>query len=138
MNKKIFYHIFSYIIFYFILYILLNIFFNKKKVYQHTTKETLYTCISAIFYIPILEEIIFRGYLYKFLKLYTSTYTAIFLSSLLFGLAHIGARNKGNLVIFTVCFFHGLFFGISNHISNCILYPISLHSIGNLMYFLIR
>lgn len=89
----------------------------------------------TVIYCPMIEEIIFRGYLYRVFRLWFPCYIAIILGSLIFAFLHFNRANRGNLVIVIVCFLHSIFFGIANHHGN-ILYAITLHSIANLISYL--
>ena len=62
---------------------------SNKMLSQNTSIINL---ICSVVFIPICEEIIFRGMIFKFLKRYYSLIGAIFLQALLFGIAH------GNIV----------------------------------------
>lgn len=44
--------------------------------------------ITAVIFAPLIEEIMFRGYLYPILKKYAGTFTAVLFTSLLFGMVH--------------------------------------------------
>lgn len=46
-------------------------------------------CFSAAIAAPIVEELIFRGYLYPIMKKYTGAWFALISSSLLFGIIHV-------------------------------------------------
>lgn len=91
--------------------------------------------ISIIFYIygiiiaPILEEIIFRGYILKILKKY-GTYTAIILSSIMFGLFH------GTFIQAIPCIFIGIVFSTLAVKYKSILPSIIVHIITNFMSFI--
>lgn len=87
---------------------------------------------------PLAEELFFRGYLMKFLTLYLSPYTAIFLSAFFFSLCHFQRENVGNGYILFSIFLTGLFLGVCCYKSKNILYPIGLHAISNLAVFFIN
>ena len=58
---------------------------------RHSDKIPLIAviCFSAAIAAPIVEELIFRGYLYPIMKKYTGAWFALISSSLLFGIIHV-------------------------------------------------
>lgn len=57
-------------------------------------------CFSAAVAAPIVEELIFRGYLYPIMKKYTGAWFALISTSLLFGIIHVSLVPLIPLAIF--------------------------------------
>ncbi len=86
----------------------------------------LWFMIQAVFLAPILEELFFRGFLLTFLKNFTSTWLAIFLSAGVFAFAHL------NLGIVLPLWFLGIVLGIAYEHTGSLVVPISVHACFNL------
>jgi membrane protease YdiL (CAAX protease family) len=84
---------------------------------------------------PIVEEIAFRGYLQGTLERTSPAITAVFVSSLLFMLAHV---NHGwYWTKLTVYFLAGVFFGVIAWLTDSILGSLPVHIVGDLTFFLL-
>lgn len=61
------------------------------SVLRHSSDLPLITviCFSAAIAAPLVEELIFRGYLYPIMKKYTGAWFALITTSLLFGIIHV-------------------------------------------------
>ena len=81
--------------------------------------------VTTIITVPIVEELVFRGFIYKTLDCMINKYLAMFFSSLLFGLAH------GNLSQGLYAFFVGFVFCYLYDKLNNIIYIVFIHSIMN-------
>lgn len=57
-------------------------------------------CFSAAIAAPLVEELIFRGYLYPIMKKYTGAWFALVTTSLLFGIIHVSLVPFIPLAIF--------------------------------------
>ncbi len=95
--------------------------FSQKGIFTFT-----YLVIAA----PILEEILFRGIILKEFLKKQSTWKAIIFSSILFGLFHL------NPVQVISSFIGGLFIGWILVKMKSLIYPIFLHLIVNLVFYL--
>ena len=84
---------------------------------------------------PIVEEIAFRGYCQQVLERHFSGTAAVFLSSLLFMLAH--ANHGWYWPKLTVYFFAGVTFGVIARLTNSILTTLPVHIVGDLTFFLL-
>jgi membrane protease YdiL (CAAX protease family) len=84
---------------------------------------------------PIVEEIAFRGYCQQILERHFSGPAAVFLSSLLFMLAH--ANHGWYWPKLTVYFFVGVTFGAIARLTNSILTTLPVHILGDLTFFLL-
>ena len=83
--------------------------------------------LLMVFVVPVLEEVIFRGFIFRFLLRRYSVVTAIFVSSFLFAFMHL--RFMG----FAYLFVYGLLFAYSYSRTRSLLTPILLHVFINLM-----
>jgi len=78
---------------------------------------------------PIIEELIFRGYLYKAWRFTRLGYVgALTLISVLFSLAHVGQYHWPSL-IFLFCF--AILMGMAREKTSSVLIPMLLHTINN-------
>lgn len=82
--------------------------------------------ISAVILAPVYEEFLFRGIiLNKWAEKWSNT-RALFLSSLLFGLLHIGAYIIPQII-------GGLLYGMVYLKTKKLIYPIIMHALSNLL-----
>lgn len=98
-----------------------NIFFDNNL---YNTYE-FYYFLSAVFYAPFIEELLFRGIIFRGLSKRYSPGTAIFLSSLLFGIAHISPLQSLHAFVLgalSACIYYK---------TDCIYYCILFHLISN-------
>lgn len=72
------------------------------SVLRHSSDIPLITiiCFSAAIAAPLVEELIFRGYLYPIMKKYTGAWFALITTSLLFGIIHVSLVPFIPLAIF--------------------------------------
>jgi len=72
------------------------------SVLRHSSDIPLITviCFSAAIAAPLVEELIFRGYLYPIMKKYTGVWFALITTSLLFGIIHVSLVPFIPLAIF--------------------------------------
>ena len=90
------------------------------------TTSFWFSTITAIFYSPLFEEFLFRGYFFYRLNKYISISKAIILSSLFFSLVHWPAYGK-----LVPAFTLGCILSYVYWKSNTIIIPILLHVINN-------
>lgn len=81
--------------------------------------------LTTVIIIPVVEELVFRGFIYKTLSIIINKYIAIVISSLIFALAH------GNISQGLYAFFVGIVFCFIYENLNNIIYTIFLHSVMN-------
>lgn len=101
---------------------------NKTSVFNNPFNR-FYHVFGGIILAPILEEIIYRGIILRGLLIRFSPKNAIFLSALIFGLAH------GNPHQIWQAFFIGLFFGIIYYKTKSVGTTILLHAFANTTIF---
>lgn len=104
--------------------------------YQQVS-EVIYTgnlgleLVSAVIAAPLLEELLFRGLIFKRLRGYLSPIPAIVISAAVFGLFH------GNLVQFVYAFIIGVLLGFVYEKYKTIWAPVAFHVGANLLSVLI-
>lgn len=102
---------------------------------KNAKKVTIYFA-TAVFYIvvivPIIEEIIFRGFLQNHLKTFLSRKNAIIVSSIIFSIFHISLTQKfSNIPIVLSLFSISIFLGFIYEKQKSLLSPIVLHATVN-------
>ena len=86
----------------------------------------LFDAITAIFFAPVVEELVFRGVLFNRLKIRTGLIPAMLISSFLFGIGHeFGGMTSAFLFGICMCI---LYLKTDN-----ILIPMSVHFINNVV-----
>ncbi len=92
-----------------------------------TDNSTLKTvlAITAIIVAPLVEEFIFRGYLYPVIKRYSGCLFSAIMTSLLFAVVH------GNLPAMMPLFILALILTIAYELTGCLWVPIAAHSLFN-------
>jgi membrane protease YdiL (CAAX protease family) len=91
---------------------------------------TLSVCI--IFIVPIIEELLFRGFLQNGLKKYMTSKQAIGLTSLIFALLHFSSlQGWGNVELIASLFVLSCFLGFIYERQQSIWASVSLHAIFN-------
>ena len=95
-----------------------------------------YTCIVA----PILEETIFRGGIYTFVKDKIGVVAALIISSLFFGLIHVSnallSGDFNDLIYLILYAGIGFILGYAYERSDTIVVPIGIHAGNNLFSFI--
>lgn len=96
-----------------------------------TTNFIFIACFTTVVTVPIIEEVIFRGFLFKAVQ--TSKYGAIgaiLITSLLFTLMHAYQYDPLDLI---GLFISALILGYARFMSNSLYLPILLHMLQNLI-----
>lgn len=93
---------------------------------QMTLISVVIAFTSAAIISPIYEEILYRGFIYRFLRVKTNVPVSLFLSSLIFMLVHIPTYNT-----LPVNFLGGLVFAWTYEKTGSILPAILIHSVFN-------
>lgn len=82
--------------------------------------------ILAVVVAPLTEEVVFRAFLFRFLRLHFPRWLALTVSSAIFALLH------GNLVAFVPLFAVGLFFALAYERTGRLAVPVIAHALFNL------
>ncbi len=88
---------------------------------------------SVILIAPVVEEAIFRGFLYPAINKYVGMHAAVFVTSALFMLAHY-PQVKDEPVFAATLFLLGLIITYARAVTGSTLLAILMHHIYNLMY----
>jgi membrane protease YdiL (CAAX protease family) len=81
--------------------------------------------LQAVVISPLIEELFFRGFLYSFLKRFTSVWGALILSAGVFAFAH---ANLGSVVQLWVL---GIVLGVAYEHTGSLLLPMAIHGCFN-------
>ena len=93
---------------------------------------TLLTVLIAAAIVPgVMEEILFRGILFRWLEQLAGSWAALILTSLLFGLAHIMNPNATWFSSFAIAVEAGLLLGGAYMLTRSLWMPIGLHAAWN-------
>ncbi len=108
---------------------------NQMLIMDVFKQAPLYIVFVAVVFAPIVEEILFRGIIYRTLRFYKFKTIALLISSFLFGVLHVyesilTARYE-DLWFILVYMAIGLFMGVIYEKSGDILAPIALHMVYN-------
>jgi len=94
----------------------------------------LFLCmiVMIIFLVPIMEELLFRGFLQNSLKRYLGRWWAILLTAILFACAHFSSsQGVGNLQLILSLFVLAFFLGFVYEKTGTLWAPIGLHMMFN-------
>jgi uncharacterized protein len=108
---------------------------NQLLIMEVFKEAPLYIVFVAVIFAPIVEEILFRGIIYRTLRFYKFKYIALIVSSFLFGVLHVYesilVAQYEDLWFILVYMAIGWFMGVIYEKSGDILAPIALHMIYN-------
>jgi membrane protease YdiL (CAAX protease family) len=102
---------------------------ESVEMFRHLTRpsDVAFFLIQAAVAAPLLEELFFRGFLFNFLKNYTSTGLALFLSAGVFAFAHVNLGSALQLWLL------GLVLGLAYEHTGSLLLPIMIHACWNFL-----
>lgn len=104
------------------------------KMTFHYPLEFFLTVITIVLFAPIIEEILFRGFLQSFIRQHLGSRSAIFISSFCFAFFHYSPEQGiSNISIISSLFFLALFLGYSYETRRSLIAPISLHALFNMV-----
>ncbi len=83
--------------------------------------------------VPVLEELIFRRYIYRYLRIHLDPVTAMFITAILF----IAVHNMFNLVLVLIVFVSSIILTIVYEISGKLIFSIIVHGLSNLSIILL-
>lgn len=115
--------------------------YNDYPIFDNSPKETgtiLYNFFVLILLVPIYEELFFRGYIIKKLKIHHNIRSIVIFSSLLFALIHINPYNMDwTFFKLPIPFLLGVSTSLVYVWGKSIIYPILLHIGYNSYIFII-
>jgi len=97
------------------------------KIYQETSAVSIRVmlAIAAVIIAPVVEEVVFRGYIYPVCKRYTGRIIATFFASLFFSAVHF------NIPALLPLFILAIILTIAYELSGSLWVPISIHASFN-------
>ncbi|SDP50584.1 CPBP family intramembrane glutamic endopeptidase [Clostridium gasigenes] len=119
----------------------MNTSLNQVKNEVSFKTDIFYSMFVALIYAPIVEEVVFRGVVYKSIKRNYGGFKAILISSFLFGAMHVmnsfNNLSFSELIYFSIYFIMGIALGISYEYTNSIWGSIINHFIWNFITLII-
>ena len=79
----------------------------------------------------VLEEMIFRGILFRWLEEFGGSWTALLLTSALFGAAHLGNPNASLIAAVGIAFEAGVMLGAAYMLTRSLWLPMGIHAAWN-------
>lgn len=102
---------------------------NQEVIIETFYKAPLYTCIMAVIFAPILEELVFR---LSFRYMFKTDIIFILVSGLFFGFMHVSSPSSLLELIYIIPYsIPGMVFAYTLTKSKNIFVPISLHFVHN-------
>ncbi|MFV1995033.1 MAG: lysostaphin resistance A-like protein [Verrucomicrobiales bacterium] len=95
----------------------------KNKDFSLAAVLVLSTCVVA----PVVEEVLFRGYIYPVVKRFSDQAFAGLFTSLLFAVVHLNVPSLVPLWVLALCF------TVAYEFTGCLWVPIVMHAIFNLV-----
>lgn len=105
-----------------------------KQIKTAATSTTLLTVmvICVIFIVPIIEELLFRGFLQNWLKKFMSQWKSIMVTSFIFAFFHFSpSQGMGNIELLVSLFVLSCFLGFIYERQKSLWAPIGLHALFN-------
>lgn len=94
----------------------------------------LLAILTIVVFAPIVEEILFRGFLQSFIRQHLGNKQAIFITSVLFSFFHYSPeQGLANLTIIGSLFVFSLFLGLVYEKKGSLPTPIALHALFNMV-----
>ena len=98
---------------------------------EGSSRELLYTLIALAIVPAFMEELLFRGILFRWLEQFGGSWFALALTSALFGLGHIFNPNASALSSFAIAVEAGILLGGAYMLTRSLWVPIGLHAAWN-------
>jgi uncharacterized protein len=95
------------------------------------TQQLLHLLIAATILPAFMEELLFRGILFRWIEEFAGSWAALVVTSALFGLAHITNPNASWFSSFTIAVEAGLLLGGAYMLTRSLWMPIGLHAAWN-------
>ena len=126
-----------------ILCIAIRLFYSRNPLVQNLAVNSVFPetviagniiiALSALLLSPIVEELIFRGYIFDVIQKSFGAGFAVVAASAAFTLAHAPQPNFGILDL-AVMFGFGIIFGVARYKTGSVLAPVIFHSLYNSVY----
>ena len=87
--------------------------------------------ISAALFPALFEEMAFRGVLFRWLEEFGGSWVALFLTSALFGAAHLGNPNASVVAAVGIAFEAGVMLGAAYMLTRSLWLPMGIHAAWN-------
>ncbi|MCR5388283.1 MAG: CPBP family intramembrane metalloprotease [Lachnospiraceae bacterium] len=101
---------------------------NYNALYERMIDKPLYMLILLYCIVtPAVEELMFRGLIYRLLRKKLAFPPAVIISAALFGLYH------GNIIQFIYAFVMGIFFAVLCELSGSLIIPVLAHAANNVL-----
>ena len=103
--------------------------YDEQKIVKYFKENEIYMIdlINTVIIAPIVEEIVFRGMLYRLLKSYLPIAMSMVISSFIFSIVH------DNVLVSIVLFALGILLCFSYEMYKSICFPVLIHSLFNLV-----
>ncbi|MFI3115142.1 MAG: type II CAAX endopeptidase family protein [Clostridia bacterium] len=110
---------------------------NQQAVEMMISSNIMYSCFSITIFAPIVEELVFRGVIYKNLRMYFGVVSSIIVSSTCFALMHFMVSlitgDINDMLFLPLYLVPSVYLCIFYEKSNNIFAPIYLHAFNNLI-----
>lgn len=110
---------------------------NQKVIVDNAMVAPAFTIFSSVIFAPIVEETVFRGGVFTFLRGHTSFISSLLLSSLLFGFIHVmDSLLAGNFTDVTYLLLYtgiGMVLAYGYEKSNSIVVSTGVHMCNNIL-----
>jgi membrane protease YdiL (CAAX protease family) len=91
----------------------------------------LFAVLAASIMASVGEELLFRGVMFRIFEQATGTLTALLVSALFFGMAHLASPNVTVLTAFAIAIEAGLLLGLAYVVTRNLWFPIGIHFAWN-------
>lgn len=112
---------------------------NEIKLMQATLEFPMYMFFLSVIFAPIVEELVFRGFIYKYIRQIFNKNTAIILSSGSFAILHfmtsILSKDYLDLYFVPLYLVPGIILCLAYEKTKNIFTPIFIHTLNNLLSF---
>lgn len=93
--------------------------------------DAFFNYFCFYFLVAVGEEIIFRGFLFRYIRDRFGLVIALVVSSVVFGFVHIFNDNATVMSCLSIAIEAGLLLGVAYHVSNTLWMPVGLHLAWN-------
>jgi uncharacterized protein len=96
-----------------------------------STKQLLMVLLGSGIMAAVLEELLFRGILFRWIEEFAGSWAALLVTALLFGLAHRANLNASWFSVFAIAIEGGILLGGAYMLTRSLWLPIGLHAAWN-------